>query len=368
MAELENPFRFGTVVDGVFFTDRTEELPRVQQILSGHNHLALISPRRYGKTSLVRKAIRQMGRPAVFVNVQMAVSAGGLAELLLKSFFEIHPFERIKDAFRKLRVIPKFSFNPETSQLDVSFDASAHGKTALEDVLNLIEAKSDPDNRLIVVLDEFQEVCEFEPGTDKLLRAVMQLHQNINYLFMGSEESMMTAIFEDIKSPFFHFGALMRLGRIPEKDFSVFLEERLFPLRVENAKEDARAILNLTKCQPFYTQQLAAGFWDLVERNKADATVERAAEEIAKTLSMSYSVLWSKLNPTNRKVLETLSRGARLQEISGFPASTIYSAAARLKKDGLLVRETDYELEDPFFALWIRSSMQQAAIGLAGNS
>ena len=71
----ENPFKFGTVVDGDFFTDRKEELPRVMQMLSGHNHLIIISPRRYGKTSLVRKAIVGSNRPAIFVNVQMALSA-----------------------------------------------------------------------------------------------------------------------------------------------------------------------------------------------------------------------------------------------------------------------------------------------------
>lgn len=93
MTAQENPFKFGTVVDGDFFTDRTQELPKVQQMLSGHNHLVMISPRRYGKTSLLYKAIRQMNRPAVRVNLQMAISAQNLAALLLRSFFTVHPWE-----------------------------------------------------------------------------------------------------------------------------------------------------------------------------------------------------------------------------------------------------------------------------------
>lgn len=366
MPAHENPFKFGTVVDGAFFTDRTEELPRVQQMLSGHNHLALISPRRYGKTSLVRKAILRMGRPAVFVNVQMAMSANGLAELLLKSFFAVHPLERVKDAFRNFRITPKFSFNPETSQLDVSLDAAVKGQTALEDVLNLMNEKSDSSNRLIVVLDEFQEISNLEAGTNKLLRAVMQLHNNINYLFLGSEESMMTAIFEDIKSPFFHFGALMHLGRIPYQDFFDFLTDRLTEIRGEKAREDAREILAITKCHPFYTQQLASVFWNLVGRIGGEATVRDAADEIMSNLSMTYTALWSRQNLTNRRILETIAREAGLQDIRELPTSTVYSAAARLKKEGFLVRETDYELEDPFFALWIRHSIQQAAVGLTG--
>ena len=62
-----------------------------------------------------------------------------------------------------------------------------------------------------------------------------------------------------------------------------------------------------------------------------------------------------------------LAVGAKLQDIRELPASTLYSAAARMKREGLLVRETDYELEDPFFALWIRGSIQESAIGLNGK-
>lgn len=198
----------------------------------------------------------------------------------------------------------------------VSFDASAQGCTALEDVLTLINEKSDAHDRLIVVFDEFQEIANLDPGTDKLLRAVMQLHKSLNYLFLGSEESMMTAIFEDIKSPFFHFGALMHLGKIPYQDFYDFLTERFAVIRKEQAAEDARQILDLTKCHPFYTQQLAAVFWDLC------------------------------VPPRIRRPFQLLPTPA-------------------LKKDGIIVRDDDSALEDPFSALLIRRSKQQAAIGLS---
>lgn len=361
----ENPFKFGTVVDGDFFTDRKEELPRVMQMLSGHNHLIIISPRRYGKTSLVRKAIVGSNRPAIFVNVQMALSASGLADLLLKSFLAIYPWERFKEALKRFRVKPVFSYNSETNSLEVSFGATGQGHAALEDVLALIEEKSDPKKRLIVVLDEFQEIANLEPGTDKLLRAIMQLHKNINYLFLGSEESMMSTIFEDVKSPFFHFGALMHLKRIPYEDFYSFLVERLAPLRQEQAREDACIILELTKCHPFYTQQLAAVFWDLCMRTESRSTVLDATTTIVESLSASYMVLWSRLNRTSRRILEVLSRDGQLPEIKEVSTSTVYTAVSRLKKEGILIREKAFALEDPFFALWIRQSMQNAASGIS---
>ena len=62
MQHMGNPFKFGSVVDGEYFTDRNDELPQVKQIISSRNHLILISPRRYGKTSLIRKAVKETNR------------------------------------------------------------------------------------------------------------------------------------------------------------------------------------------------------------------------------------------------------------------------------------------------------------------
>jgi AAA+ ATPase superfamily predicted ATPase len=44
-----------------YFTDRTKELQYIAQFLHSENHQILISPRRYGKSSLVQKAVRQSG-------------------------------------------------------------------------------------------------------------------------------------------------------------------------------------------------------------------------------------------------------------------------------------------------------------------
>lgn len=86
MSALEKPFKFGTVVDGGFFTGRADELSKISQLIAGHKHLPLIGPRGYGKTSLVRKAILLTGRPALFVDVQMATSACGLPSFCRNPF------------------------------------------------------------------------------------------------------------------------------------------------------------------------------------------------------------------------------------------------------------------------------------------
>ena len=289
------------------------------------------------------------------MNVQAAACASDLARLLLNRFLEVHPWERIKDGLKRFRASPTFTYNPSTDKMEALFRSSEDGSLLLEDVLNLMNEKSDPGNRLIVILEEFQDIADYAPGTDKLLRAVMQMHENVNYVFLGSGESKMRALFEDIRSPFFRFGALMHLGRIPYDDFCRFLSERLAPLCGSRSEEFARQILDLSKCQPFYTQQLAAGFWDLYERIGKKAAVQSAAEAIIRSVSPGYAFLWTKLSMPRRIALQYMARGDKLQDIDAFPMSTVYSAVGRMKKDGLIVREEDYEFEDPFFGLWIRA-------------
>ena len=97
---MENPFRFGTVVDSPYFTDRVEELSRIAEILNSRNHLVIISPRRFGKTSLVRKAVEKSGRQYVFLNMQQVTSIEDFASLLLKGILRQHPLERIKHLMR----------------------------------------------------------------------------------------------------------------------------------------------------------------------------------------------------------------------------------------------------------------------------
>ena len=82
-----NPFKFGTIVEGEYFTDRIEEQRQVKEILTSSNHLILISPRRYGKTSLVQKVVKESGRPAFQLNLQLVTDVEDFASHLLKQVF-----------------------------------------------------------------------------------------------------------------------------------------------------------------------------------------------------------------------------------------------------------------------------------------
>ncbi len=352
---MKNPFKFGTVVDGAFFTDREKELQSIGQLLESENHLVLISPRRFGKTSLVCKALLHINRPVVMINFQSVTTVTELTALLLKRIFKLYPFEKIKHAMAHFRFIPTFSVNPMTDGVDVAFQPGSDNTIVLEDVLMLIE-KLGEKNKFVVVLDEFQEIIDLEKGLDKYLRSIMQLQHNVNYIFLGSQESMMEEIFEKKKSPFYHFGILMRLPKIPYDDFFRYLTERFAFIVPEQSEQIAKDILLFTQCHPYYTQQLAFQVWNILEQESQTVeVVNHAVDELTQLHDFDYERIWMAMNKTDRHILTILAQSATspLDSKREMPTSTAFSALKRLSKQGYVIKNKKYEIDDPFFARWI---------------
>lgn len=356
---MKNPFKYGTLVDNEFFTDRINELRDIQRMLDSENHLVLISPRRFGKSSLVAKAVKISGRPSVSVNMQNMLSVEDLASKILRELFHLYPMERIKHLMSHFRIIPTVSSNPVTNSIDVSFQPVVNSFVLLEDAMALLEKVSTESKKLIVVFDEFQEIMGIHKGLDKQLRSIMQEQQHLNYILLGSQESMMTEIFERKKSPFYHFGRLMHLNKIPYDDFRVYVTERL-PLKDKDAdkyKGIVDGILSYTSLHPYYTQQLGAQVWEMMTYdNIVDDVVDKAIDSIIGSHDLDYERLWLSLNRTDRLIMRSLSEGKNPLKNRQIAASTSFSAIKRLMRAGYVIRLSDYEIEDPFFKTWIAKS------------
>ena len=352
---MNNPFKFGSIVDGDFFTDRREELLQIERMLNSDNHIILISPRRFGKSSLVQCAISKVSRPSIVLNLQSVVSETDFASRLLKQLFKLYPWEKVKHYMSHFRIVPTITTTPMTDQMEVSFMPSvSDASVVVEDVMQLLDTVSKPEKKLIVVLDEFQEVISIRKGFDRQLRSIMQTQKNINYVILGSQESMMEEIFEKKKSPFYHFGQLMRLNKIPKDDFYKYIIERL--PKTDDSGRIAEEILQFTLCHPYYTQQLASQVWNLMYyENTIDNVVTKSIEVLVRMHDLDFERLWMNFNKTDRRIMQELCLhpNQSLMTNRGLASSTIFSSIKRLMKQGYVIKTTSYEVEDPFFRLWI---------------
>ena len=351
---MMNPFQFGVLVDNEYFTDRINELRELQMSLNSANHLILISPRRFGKSSLVAKAVKMSGRPCLSLNMQNMLSVEDFASKLLRELFRLYPMERIRHLMTHFRIIPTVSTNPITNGVDVSFQPVMNSMVLLEDAMNLIEKVSTENKKLVVVLDEFQEILNIRKGLDKQLRSIMQEQQHLNYILLGSQESMMTDIFERKKSPFYHFGKLMRLNKIPYDDFKEYITTRLPLNEDEKLHGIVEEILAFTNLHPYYTQQLSAQVWEMMTYDHlVDGVVKEAVSKIVRVHDLDFERLWLNFNRTDRSVILSLSKGDNPLQNRKVASSTSFSAVKRLMKAGYVIRVTDYEIEDPFFKEWV---------------
>lgn len=361
---MKNPFKFGSVVEEPYFMNRVEETQKVKSILRSDNHLIIISPRRYGKTSLINRAAGSLKRPYIILDLQLITSPSDFASQLLRRVYKLYPSQKIKNFIKIFRIAPVISLNPITNEIDISYKATtaSSAQTALEDVLNLLEKLSTNKKKLIVIFDEFQEIKRISSNLDRILRSIIQHHKKINYVFLGSQESLIREIFEKKKSAFYHFGYLFSLDKIPQSDFNKFISENLKKL-TGHSDMIAEKILEFTDSHPYFTQQLAFTVWELLLKDtKTKEPVQSSIKEIMKHHDVDYERLWNTINRTDMKILigmsisesSPLSDEFSRQHDTG-ASSTVFSSLKRLIKNGFVIKSaTGYEIDDPFFKEWIR--------------
>lgn len=354
---MENPFKFGSIVENEFFTDRVKETKYICNFLNSRNHLVLISPRRFGKSSLVLKVVKKTNRPFVCLNLQKVTSIADFAAKLLAEVYKTHTWEKIKQQVMRFRIIPTITSNQVTGAVEIGFQPTQDQRVLLEDVFSLMEDAHNDTNRLVVILDEFQEIRAISPVLEKMLRAIMQEQKHINYILLGSQESMMTDIFENVQSPFYHFGELMRLQKLPRMEFEQYLKTRFEPVFHEQADELTQQVLDYTDCHPYYTQELASRMWQVGVLNESQSEVmQTAIHEIIDTHDLSYERIWLNFNRTDMWILQRLAAQSDLQT-GEYRTSTIYSALKRLQHSGHVIYTDHYEIEDPFFKAWLLTKL-----------
>ena len=357
-----NPFKFGTVVSNEFFTNRREEIRYITEFLNSPNHLLISSPRRFGKTSLILTCLKEIDRPYIYTDLQLITSIEDFASQLLRRVYHRFPAEKIKSWISHFRILPQVNVNPLTNDYTISFSPASDPGVILEDVFDLIQ-KITKNDRLIFILDEFQEIRKIAPDFDKKLRALMQQISNINYIFLGSKESLIRNIFTDKKSPFYHFAELFQLAKIPKSEWMSFLSERFQKVHREAAALSEN-VLNLTGGHPYYTQHLASAVYQLVSmEGYSENCVQTAFDRIVEQHDNDFERLWMTFNATDKKLLLALVLGRSAQKplSESFQKtwniaaqSTVYSALKKLSQQSYLIHsDGNYELEDPFFNAWI---------------
>jgi hypothetical protein len=380
---MHNPFVYGEVVSAATFVNRVVELDRLIGDLTAGQKIFLISPRRYGKSSLIRQALRSLARGGT-LTVEVTVSSfssyvaflEGYARALMAAETKWDRArtwlgEAIRSARAEVRYVPDPTLaTPGSGSLSVSFptvrsdrDVSRLAQEVFALPARLAAARKRP---VVVALDEFQAIGGFNGGSvEHAMRAAVQHQREVGYVFAGSEPSLMERMLTP-KRPFYKAGPVMRLEKIPADEFAEFIEARFTKSGIRPEPGLGLAIVDLAGNLPYDVQRLAHETWDEVRvaaRKKATLDdLHQALKRLLVEQATMFEALWQRLTLTQRAVLrsvvledgrELMSADIRTRHRLG-GASTVQAALGALRRDDVIAREGNrYVVVDSLLREWV---------------
>lgn len=376
---ITNPFIYGEIVTSSAFADREVERDRLTTDLAGGQKVFLISPRRYGKSSLIRDVMRTLTRQRLLtVEVTVAASSSyvGFLESYARALVSVDtPASRIRrwatELFQGVR--PELRFNAQAAS-GARFSLAFPTIRTPREIARLAsevfalpgriaEARS---RRMAIALDEFQAVASFDGGTvEHALRAAVQDQRTVGYVFAGSEPSLMERMLTP-RRPFYKAGPVMRLDKIDAREFAAFVEDRLTSSGLAFEPGLGEAIVELAGNVPYDVQRLAHEVWDDVKaRRRAAVAFEDLHATLTRLLGEQHTVFeeaWQRLTLPQRAVLralvledgrELLSHDVRTRHrLAG--ASSVQSALAALaRQDVVMKHDKGYTVTDSLYREWV---------------
>ena len=369
-----NPFVYGEVVPAAAFVDRIDELERLVADLAAGQKVFLISPRRYGKSSLIRRALAAMARKGA-ITVDVTVSSFSSYVAFLEGYARAvvaaeTRWDRarawLREAIRSARV----EVGADPRDIKVSFpnartdrDISQLAQEVFALPARLAATRS---RRVVVALDEFQAIAGFNGGSvEHALRAAVQHQREVGYVFAGSEPSLMERMLGP-KRPFYKAGPVMRLEKIPADEFAVFLETRFSRSGIKPDPDLGAAIVDLSGNLPYDVQRLAHETWDDIRAlGRRRATLDDLHGTLKRLLAEQqtmFEAVWQRLTLAQRAVLRAvvleeghavLSADVRERYRLGGP-STVQAALAALAREDVIAREGDrYVVVDSLLREWV---------------
>jgi hypothetical protein len=373
-----NPFRFGPLALDEAFTDRQAEIDSLTTDARNGQDVVVFAPRRYGKSSLVWRVAQQLVKEDVLVaqvDLMRTPTKDQLAAKLAKTIHEElatrlwNAKERLK-VFAGLRLQPTITVNPNDGAVSFSFDARAAPEdidATLEELLTAIgRIAAERKRRVVLVLDEFQEVVEIDPALIKLMRSVFQEQPEVAHIYIGSKRHMMRRIFNDENEPFWRSAKQTELDVIPPDLFKPYAVARFEKTGKALDARACAAALELTGGHPYATQEL---FYFLWEETPPGATtevsmVDAALEATLRSEHSHFSLLWDGASGAQKRVLQALAQEGPGRPLSGdyqrrhsLPGTPTVQAALNALERAELVRRLgrgEYQIAEPFLTDWLR--------------
>ena len=367
------PFIFGVATSGENFTDREKETERLLSNFRYGVNTVLISPRRWGKTSLVQKVCRLASSDElkiVYLDIFACRSErdfyDAFASAVLKQTSSRWE-EWMENAKLFLsRISPKISLGPDpTSEFSISLELNPKSEDVAE-ILQLPEKIAGKKGcRIVVCIDEFQQIGEFKDSKNfqKQLRSVWQLQKSVSYCLFGSKKHLMNELFEKKSLPFYKFGDAIYLGKISTPDWVEYIRGRFETTGKEITKALAEKVCQTVDNHSSYVQQLSWLLWIHTDKEATEEGFQEAVGDLLAQNTPLFEKQTEDLTTYQMNFLRAITEGVHTEFTTqenlrqyqlGTSANVSIIKRSLLKKELIETEKRQVYISDPVLELWLR--------------
>jgi AAA+ ATPase superfamily predicted ATPase len=365
-----NPFIFGNATDGEMFTNRIADIERLSTNFRNGINTILISPRRWGKTSLVRKVSKlAMSNQLKLVNIDV------FSCRTEEDFYRLFAVEVIKQTSSRweewIENAKKFlsSFVPKITigvdpMADFSFSFDFADRKQSEEVLNLPQKIADEKGiKIVICIDEFQQITEFKNNIwfQKKLRSAWQLQNDVSYCLYGSKKHILGELFSRQNMPFYKFGDLIFLPKISTSDWIKFICERFKVTGKKITINLAEKICHTVENHSSYVQQFSWLVWLKTDFEASEDAFESAKSDLLNQNSALYYRYIEELTGYQINFLRAVADGNHkeftkkdiLKKYDLGTSANISRLKKSLENKELIDNTNGYIIfDDPVFRIW----------------
>ena len=374
---MKKSFVYGMFVEGDNFTDREKETRRLKMDFEHGLNVILISPRRMGKTSLVKHVQSQVDEnlvKVVYMDIYDCRSEydfyNRFAEALLRQTASQADLvmQNVKDFL--VRLTPKIAFSPDpATEYSLSLGITPKNYSP-EEILSLPEVISQKIGKHIVVcIDEFQQVGEFPDSlsVQKRMRGVWQLQRNVSYCLFGSKKHLLTEIFHSKRMPFYQFGDTIFLEPIPTEEWIPFISAHFAQEGKKISEQHAAKICEMVHNYSSYVQQLA---WNIFALSDDVITEQDIKDGLDATMAQSVSLFveqTANLTSYQLNLIRAICQGYHddfgSKEVTsrfelGTKSNLIKLKNALVEREIIEITEDGCFIADPLFERWFVTEMK----------
>jgi len=379
---MEVPFSYGKTVTEDVFTNRSADIKRLTNNLQNRINTILISPRRWGKSSLVKKVTTGIRSRSTRIIMLDLLSIRNEEE-----FYKVLATETIKATSNKLtewietgkeflkHITPKISLGTDPMQdFDISFEWNELEKNYKE-ILNLPQKIAKKKKlHLIICIDEFQNCESFKESKlfQKRLRTEWQHHQQVTYCLYGSRQHMMAELFEKQSNPFYKFGDVMYLPKISRNDWISFIRQQFAATKKTIVEGMANLIAAMVQDHSYYVQQLSYLVWMATSKTVTKEIILAAVEDLLAQNAILYTRDTENLTNAQYNFLKALAEGVHTGLSSkevvhkyhlGTSANVLKIKKALIQKE-LIDDQAGIYFLDPVYELWFKKYMLHQITGI----